>query len=159
MTLSTTFKSELRGRYQTPVICLLKITHSTFPSIVRLADNPDDVVSNGNTFTKFRFDFVPPKQSKEINTDFNVILPNIDNTFLAASFGKMARTEAPKFSVYIVRALTPDTIEDQYLDCDLVTTQVEETQIACVCRWESVLRQPVSRVMSRQFFPGLYRDG
>lgn len=158
MTISTTLAGELRGVSQTPIIDLVTITHSIYPQIVRLANSPVDVVVNGFTFEAYKLKVVTPKQGRDIDTDIQIALANIDPTKLAQWFQRMPRTEAPLFTVFRVRALSPDMVEERFDDCPLVSLQGEDTVLNCICRWETVLNQPLSVQKTRGKFPGLYRD-
>ena len=160
MTLSATYKSELRSRQGTPVIELVKITHSIAPQVMRFADNPDDVTSNSEVFQAYKLWCIAPKESKDINTDLTVVLSGVDPTGLLAWLQQQPRTEAALVSIYRVRALSPDTIEESYLDCPISswTFDEETAEITLLCRWETILGQPISRVMGRTNYPGLYRD-
>jgi hypothetical protein len=158
LTLSNTYKGELRGRYQTPIIELLRITHSTAPGELLLADAPYDIISNGETFKKFKFSALTPKESKDYNADLTLTLANIDPTLLCPWFHGSQITEAHVFSLYRVRELSPDTIEEQFLDCPMASWNLDGPIIQVICRWETVLGQPLSRPMDRYHFPGLYRD-
>jgi hypothetical protein len=158
MTLSNTYKGELRGRYQTPVIELLKITHSTAPQTVRLADAPYDIVSNGQTFQAYKFFAQTPKESKDYNADLTLTLANIDPTLLCPWFHRSQITEPHLFTLYRVRELSPDTVEEQFDDCPMASWNLDGPLIQVICRWETVLGQPISRLMDRAHYPGLYRD-
>lgn len=160
MTLSNAYKAELRARQGTPILELVKITHSLAPSLMRFADNPDDVTSNGDVFTAHKLWAITPKESKDINTDLTVVLSGVDPAKLLAWLQLQPRTEAALVSVYRVRALSPDTVEESYIDCPIAswTFDEETAEITLICRWETVLNQPISRVMGRTNFPGLYRD-
>lgn len=159
MTISSTLAQEMRrGIFESPILTLVKITHSLTPGVVRLVDNPVDIVSNGQTFTNYKLSVVTPKQSKDVNTDLTITLAMGEPAFLCQWFMRMPRTEAPLFTVQRVRAETPDVIEDEYADCPVISLNGTELDLTFLCRWETILGQPISRPMTRQYFPGLYRD-
>lgn len=160
MSVSSTLSEEMRSaNYWSPITTLIKITHSTAPYTVRLADNPDDVVSNGQTFSAYRLKALTPRQSRDPESDVKVLLANIDPTFLCRWFLLMPRTEAPRFTIQRVRLLSPNVIEEEYNDCELVTVNGDDIALDCLCRWESMLSLPASKRMTRYYFPALFRDG
>lgn len=160
MSVSSTLAEEMRSaNYWSPIITLIKITHSTAPYTVRVCDSTVDVVSNGQTFSAYKLSALTPRQSRDPECDVKVLLANIDPTFLCRWFLLMPRTEAPKFTIQRVRELTPNVIEDEYADCDLVTVNGDDIALDCLCRWESMLFLPASKRMTRWHYPALHRDG
>lgn len=158
MTLSSTYKSELRSRYMTPVIELIKITHSTAPNTVRLADSPTDVTSNGDIYLANKLSAQTPRESKEFVSEIAISIANIDPSLLPPWLLAGQITDPHLFSLYRVRALSPDVIEESYVDCPIVSWNFDGPGMTVICRRETVLGQVAGRLMSRNYFPGNYRD-
>jgi hypothetical protein len=136
-----------------PLILLLTLTHPTF-SPIYLANNTEDIVSNGTSFAAFpmkiRLSADDGETQKEVSIDFdNVGLDLIDEI----------RTVVTPISVKIdmILASDPDSIQMTIDDLKMRSVTYNSTRISAKLYYDSFLNvELTSEKYTPSTFPGLF---
>lgn len=111
-TLSSTLKTALNAQETGEV--LLAITTITHASIVngplRVVNDLQNLVSNGQTYTAFPFQVTLPDDLEDGLPKIRLVLDNIDRSIVTA-IRSIPPSSPPAVQVDLVLASTPDTIE------------------------------------------------
>lgn len=92
-----------------PMLLLLTIDHVDLPSPIRLVRNKADIVSRGNTFTAFPFDFVAPGATDGGSRPARITIDNVNQVIVQTV---RALTSPPTLLVEVVLASALNTVED-----------------------------------------------
>lgn len=110
---------------------LVTVTHANLAVPFRVCNNNVPVVSRGNTFEPFWFQFVLPDDSKERPTEMEFVL---DGTMLPLIELMRAITTPAMMLVELVAATRPDTVELSVEDLAMryVTWTGQDIHFRCV---------------------------
>lgn len=145
--LSAEFVDAAMGRETgTVILYLLDIDHEDLDDPIRITNNMEDVVSNGNTYTAIGFDLKLPdeKDAKPRGAKLS-----IDNT--SQWFTPTFRSLSGEFTV-IIRVAIPsdalasppeyDTIEMENLPMQLIALQYNDTTVTGTLSYENLANEP-----------------
>ena len=108
-TLSSTFLSAVFAQETTQVfLCILDIIHADLDETIRVVNNTEDIVSNGNTYIGFPFSISLPADVENQLPAMSLSIDNVDRTIVNA-----VRTisSPPIVSLSVILASAPNTIE------------------------------------------------
>ncbi|NCQ54620.1 DUF1833 domain-containing protein [Candidatus Parcubacteria bacterium] len=83
--ISQNFRNQLNGTevYDTPLV-ILSITHESItPQVIRVVNNNQDIIYDGDTYLATSFSFVPPEEEGESLSNAKLTISNIDRRFIA----------------------------------------------------------------------------
>lgn len=83
--ISQNFRNQLNGTevYDTPLV-VLSITHDSIaPEVIRVVNNTQDIIYDGNTYLATSFAFTPPEEEGETLSNAKITISNIDRRFIA----------------------------------------------------------------------------
>lgn len=112
---SVAFRSAIEQQYSTAIpLVLVKITHERLNEPIYVANNTEDVVSNGITYTGFPFELTLPSEEEDAGQSLGRIsIQNVDRAISNAIF---SLTGPLTISLYIVLDDDPDDVEFELLD-------------------------------------------
>lgn len=87
---------------------LLTISHADLAQPIRLVNNNEDVVSNGNTYTAFNFAVSMPPEDPEKEPSITLTVGNVDRAITDAL---MSISSPANVKVETVLSSDPDTVE------------------------------------------------
>ena len=156
MSFSDAFKIALLEQNTDEVfLWLLTIEHAQSSTVFRLVNNLDDVVSRGNTYMAFPFQFMLPE-------DDGVTLPtiqiNVDNVSLELI--EIIRTYGTGITITaeIVLASAPNTVEYSVDDLSLVDATYNTQSVTLTAQIQDLLNQrfPADDYLPRTL-PGMFK--
>lgn len=134
---------------------LLTITHEATGETHRLVSNLDDVVSRGDTYKAFPFEFVLPADDGEQLPEIPVVIHHVSDELIA-----LLRKHADGVVVLaeIVLASAPDQPEYTIEDLVIKTVTYGENQITLTAKVEDLITQrfPADDFLPRSF-PGMFK--
>jgi len=134
---------------------LLTIEHAASETIFRLVNNLDDVVSNGNTYMAFPFQFILPEDDGETLPTIQI---NVDNVNLELI--DMIRTYGNGISITseIILASNPNNIEYSIDGLSLIDATYNSRSIILTAQIQDLLNQrfPADDFLPRTF-PGMFK--
>lgn len=146
--------TEVRQRVSADVILLLlTITHASLGDPVRIVRNDEDIVSNGETFYAFPFDFLFEARGEDASQQAAVDIPFFDPRLI----GLMRESKvSPELTLEIALASDPDTIEQSFEGMTLDGVEYDATRISgIVARPQLLTRVAPYLAFTLSNFPGI----
>jgi hypothetical protein len=126
-TLSNTFRSALYAQEtDTVFLVLIEITHDDLAAPIRVSSDATDTISNAETFSAFPFVISLPSDD---NSGASVGEISFDNVSREIIDDIRTIQTPPDFSIKIVTAADPDTVEIEYSNLILENVQYDAFQI------------------------------
>jgi len=136
---------------------LLEISCDLFPDVVRLAavNQATPVVSNGNSYICFPFDFQLPQDSNGLASQMTLTIGNVGGD-LMSDLEAWQPGHPLKSKLLLVDPLNPDTIFKTFF-IPMSAIVVTPTAITATCGNQIFLQQKSSKLRYDQYFaPGLF---
>lgn len=106
--ISATAKEAIFAQETSQVfLVIIEIDHSDLTTPLRFVNNNENIVSNGNTYEAFPFEFQFPNDSED-ESSARLSICNIDRQIVAVI---RSLTSAPTVTVSVILASTPDIVE------------------------------------------------
>lgn len=139
---------------------LLAICQISHPSIlngpIRVVNNLENLVSDGQTYTAFPFQITIPSDTAEGRPTLRLILDNVDRQMVQA-IRNLSPTSTPTVQVDLVLASTPDVIEVSFPNLSLRNVSYDVFTVEGELALNEDDREPFpADTFSPQQFPGLY---
>jgi len=134
-------------------LTLIEIDHTSLSSPIRVVDNNEDIVSNGNTYSGAAFLFTLPSQADDKLSPAKLTIDNVDRRIVEA----VRTINSPAdMTVSIILASDPDTIEVGPYDFKLKNVSYDAQQVTGDLLYLQYLDNTASTViMNNQNFPAL----
>lgn len=134
---------------------LLTITHEATGETHRLVSNLDDVVSRGETYLAFPFEFVLPSDDGETLPEIPIVIHYVSDELVA-----LLRKHADGVVVLaeIILASAPDQPEYTIEDLVIKTVTYDAGQVTLTAKVEDLMSQrfPADDYLPRSF-PGMFK--
>lgn len=155
MTISDAMKAAVFSQETEEVfLVLLTLNHIELDEPIRLVNNTEQIVSNGNTFIPFPFRLTLPIDDSTSLPRASLEVDNVDRQIVEAI---RTITSAPTVTLEIVRAAAPDVIEISWDDFRLQDVSYNSLTITGTLSMENFIGEPYP---SDQFvpstFPGIF---
>lgn len=135
-------------------VTLLVIEHADLAEPIRLCNNNEDVISNGETFIAWGF---PPILPTEAEGELPAIEMTLDNVGRELTTALRAITSPITVTEYVVRASDPDEIEAGPLVYESRVIRYLDTNVRIELGSESLMTEPFpGDVYTRTTNPGLF---
>jgi hypothetical protein len=137
------------------ILVLLTMAHPSLASTQRFVNNWTNVVSRGETFVAFPFDVTLPDDRDDEIVRIRLVIDNVDRAITAAI---RSITSPPTFSLEVVRAAAPDTVEAGPFSCTLRNVQYDALTVSGDLTFEDILDEPYPQwAFTPAHFPGLFK--
>lgn len=141
----------------TQLLPLLEISCDLFGDTIRLAgiDQAAAIVSNGNSYIPFPFDFTLPQDSDGAASQMTLVIGNV-GTDITADLESWLPGHRVNAKLLLVDPSNPNTIfKTFYIPISSIT--LTPTQITGTCGNNAFLQQKASKLRYDQYFsPGLF---
>ncbi len=156
-TTSLSFRQAVNAQDTSEVILiLLELDQTDFPAPVRVVNNTQDIVSNGQTYIAFPFVLELPDDIEENLPEAILSIDNIDPSILIPSI--RGATGPINAIINIVMASDPDTIEAGPFNFTIRRVDYTDKLISATLEPEAILSEPFpSGVFDPIGFPGLFK--
>ena len=139
---------------------LLAICQISHASIVggplRVVNDLQDFVSNGQTYSAFPFQVTLPADGEEGRPSVRLVLDNVDRSMIAAIRG-IPPSSPPTVQVDLVLASQPDVIEISFPNLTLRNVDYDQFVIEGDLALDEDDREPIPyQSFTPQLFPGLF---
>ena len=156
MSFSSAFKiAVLEQTTEEVFLWLLTIQHQESDTTFRLVNNLDDVVSRGNTYMAFPFQFVLPEDDGETLPTIQISVDNVSLELI-----EIIRTYGTGITITseIIMASAPDNVEYSIDDLSLVDATYNSQSITLTAQIQDLLNQrfPADDYLPRTF-PGMFK--
>ncbi len=134
------------------MISLVTINHDDMPAPLRVCNNTEDVISNGETFVASAFDVDMPIQDGTSVPEMRVLLDNVDQRFTAAIRSALG---FPTITLELVRAAAPDVVEQGPYELQLLNATIDHLVIEGQFGRPNLLNQTYpGETFNAENFPG-----
>ena len=133
-------------------LLLVVLEHPDLTDPIRVANNLEDVVSNGETFTACPFDFTLPSSLEDSSPRARIRLPNVSKEVIKA----VREIDSPaSISFMIVLGENPDLVEFEYRGMTLTEVTADAGTISGDVGFEDIRLEPFP---SHGFNPSYFRS-
>lgn len=153
--ITNELKAQLFGQVSSdPFLALFTFTHPNFSSDIRLVNNAEDIISNGNTFTAFPIQVVLPPDDQEAAREVQIQMDNIDLSIITELRQVTSPVEA---SVQMILASDPDTVQLSLEELKLKNINYNEKNITASLMMDDFLGVGLtSERYNPDNFPGIF---
>ena len=156
MSFSSAFKiAVLEQNTDEVFLWLLTIQHQESNTIFRLVNNLDDIVSRGDTYMAFPFQFVLPEDDGETLPTIQISVDNVSLELI-----DIIRTYGTGITITaeIIMASAPDNVEYSIDDLSLIDATYNSQSITLTAQIQDLLNQrfPADDYLPRTF-PGMFK--
>ena len=139
-----------------PFLVLVRISHPGMSPDITVTSDGVATVSNGTTFVAYPFSIKLPSDTEEREPKAFLQISNVDRAIVTA-LRSLPQDPPPSVTMQIVMASTPDTVEANFPDFDMVNGQYDLDLVTGELGVERMLLEPypVAR-MTPGRFPGLF---
>lgn len=138
------------------LLALLEISHSAFAT-VRLVNNTEDVISNGDLYQAFPFSVVLPPDTDDSLPFLRVSLSNVTRELVDEARGIAGSSERAKASIRLVEFADPDTVLAAWTDYDVRGIKYDQNMFQFQMTVETFLVEPFpGDAMNPTNVPGVF---
>lgn len=139
------------------LLAITKISHaSILNGPLRLVNDLQDFVSNGQTYTALPFQVTLPAVGEEGRPTVRLVVDNVDRSMVAAIRG-IPPSSPPTVQIDVVLASQPDVSEISFPDLSLRNVDYDQFVIEGELALDEDDREPIPyQSFSPQLFPGLF---
>lgn len=139
-TLSATARQALYAQETGEVfLLLLTIDHATLESPIRVANNFEDIVSNGNTYVAFPFQITLPDDLDDHPPAMRLSIDNVDRAIVEAV---RSIASPPTITLDVILVAAPDTVEASFTGFTLRNCDYDALVVEGDLALEDVLNEP-----------------
>src|SRR5690349_9324454 len=151
--ISEILKQEAWSQESNLPLVLLDIDHVDLPSPIRVVNNKETIISNGEEYTGFPFEIMLPSSQEDSPPQAKLRIDNVSR-----EIGQAIRTipTAPSVTIRIVRQETPDIVEAEFQGMILRSVTYDALSVEGVLDFEDLTREPFPALsFSPSHYPGI----
>ena len=134
-------------------LVLLEITHPSLVTPIRVVNNTQPIVSNGNTYLASAFNLTLPDDVQGLSF-VEIEIDNVDRVIVDTI---RALATPPSVSLFVVLADTPDSIEFGPHQMKLSDVDYNASTVKGTLIYEDLLNEPFpGRSFDKSRYPGLF---
>ena len=137
-------------------LILLEIDHATLAQPIRVVNNNEDIISNGQTFLAYPFEIVLANDDGEKLPQVSLSIDNVDQTIIRAIRGMGT---PPTVDIMLILSDFPDSVEIQISDMTLRGVSWTAQSVTGILYIEDILnkRFPDESINLASGYHGLFR--
>jgi hypothetical protein len=136
-----------------PFLFLVTLSHSSF-STIRLVNDVDDFISNGNTFTAFPMQIGLPKDDGDSQRELTIEFDNINRDLITSI--RSVTTEID-VKIEMVLASLPNDIQFEFSELKIQSLSYTKSRVVARLFMDSFLNtEMTSEKYTPTLFPGLF---
>lgn len=154
-TVSTTAREGMYASQTGEIfLVILEIDHPDLAQPIRVVNNNEAIVSNGDTYLATAFSFILPAQEDGKISNSSLTIDNVDRTIVEVI---RTITSFPTVAASVILASDPDVIEAGPFDFQLRNVNYNRNSVTGDLIYESFLRDNLGTVKYKNInFPGLF---
>jgi Domain of unknown function (DUF1833) len=134
-------------------IVLLTIDHPSLAEPIRVANNNEDITSNGEDYIGLPFSIELPGEDADEPGTAAIQVPNVDREIVAAARGIQGRASA---TIEVVLASQPNVVEVGFYGLEMTEVEWDASTVRGRLRFEQIMTEPLSPIITPERFPGLF---
>jgi len=153
-TLSTTAVASQNAENTDQVwLTAVTIAHDSLAEPIRVVDNTENIISNGNIFVAWDFTLQLPGEDPDNPVSASISIGNIDPEIIKSL---RAISSPPTVTIQILLGDSPDVIEIEFSGLILRNATYDANQITGELRFEELLTEPIATTLTPAMFPGMF---
>lgn len=153
MTISENLKDDAWSQESDLPLALLEINHDELENPLRVVNNKEDIISNGETYIAFPFEIQLPNDKEDAAPQAKLRICNVSREIGQAI--RLMRTPAD-VSLRVVRMDTPDVVELEFFGLKLRNVNFDAFSVEGTLVFENLVSEPFPWLtFSPAWFPGL----
>lgn len=153
-TLSTTALNSMADAETEEVwLVLMTIDHEDLESALRVVNNIEEIVSNGETYVALPFEIDMPGDGAQGPTEARVKVDNVDRQIVEAI--RTIQTP-PTITLQVILASEPDDPEMTIEHLTLRDANYDLSAVTGALRFDDLTMEPISEKITPDRFPGLF---
>lgn len=133
-------------------LVLMEITHADMADTIRVVNNTEAIVSDGETYVGLPFAIEFPDEGDRPG-EARISIDNVDRRIVEAV---RSITTPPTVKLQVILASQPDTIEFELDGLKLRDVTYDAAQVQGYLRFEDLSVEPVAALITPERFPGLF---
>lgn len=156
MTVTQTFKAAAYQQQTDEVpLVILTIDHDDLGSPIRYVNNNEDIVSNGDTYSKAGFDIKTPKRSPDELPRATISVCNVDREVIIAI---RSISTKPDITISKILASDPDTVEEGPYEFKLSGVEYDAFVVSGNLTFDDIFDEPYpGDIFTPANAPGLFQ--
>lgn len=151
---STALQSMFSEETDEIYVVLITIDHEELPAPIRVCSDSIDTMSRGNNYISYPFEFSLPTDLEEGPPSASI---TVDNVHRDLTNSLRMITSPATFTIEIVRASDPDTLESSFLPLKMRSVKVDALTISGELTTDDDTAEPFPyRSFTPSSFPGLF---
>lgn len=151
---STALQSMFSEETDEIYVVLITIDHEELPAPIRVCSDSIDTMSRGNNYISYPFEFSLPTDLEEGPPSASI---TVDNVHRELTNSLRMITSPATFTIEIVRASDPDTLESSFLPLKMRSVKVDALTISGELTTDDDTAEPFPyRSFTPSSFPGLF---
>ncbi|MDD3089024.1 MAG: DUF1833 family protein [Candidatus Omnitrophica bacterium] len=151
MPISEELKQDCFSNESDLPLVLLTISHASLDDDIRVVNNKEDVVSNGDEYIAFPFEIRLPDSKEDSQPSASLTISNVSREIGLAI---RSITTPPEITIQIVRQDTPDIVEAQFVGLRLNNVKYDVLTVTGDLEFEDLTREEYPAV---KFSPSIFR--
>lgn len=152
-TLSAAGLASIHAQQTSEVWLVLLTISGTGMTTLRVVNNNEDIVSNGQTFVAFPFEITLPSEDSDSPPRAYLRIDNVDKQ-IAATIRSISTP--PSVQIDVIRASAPNSPEITFAGLTLRGVSMDAGAVQGELSFESIFSEPVTLTMTPSRFPGLF---
>ena len=139
MTISNSLKQEAWAQQSQLPLILLEISHDDLVQPIRVVNNKESIVSNGDIYAGYPFEILLPDSSEDAPPTAKLRIDNVSR-----EIGEAIRTitSPPSVTIRVIRGETPDVIEAEFAGMKLTRVPYDGLSVEGTLEFEDLSREP-----------------
>lgn len=134
-------------------LVLMSIAHATLAQPIRVANNNENITSNGHLYVAWEFELDLPGEDPENPGNARLRIGNIDPLIIQSL---RAIASPPTVTLQVILASNPDLVEIEFAGLVLRNATYDAMQIRGDLAFEEILTEPVATTLTPAKFPGMF---
>ena len=135
-------------------LIILEIDHDDIASPIRVVNNTEDVVSNGDTYVGYPFEIALPPDTDQGLVNASLRIDNVDRQIVDAL--RVVSTP-PTVAISVILSSSPDTLEAGPFNMTVEAADYDALTVTFTLAFENILNEPFPALrFDPPSYPGLF---
>lgn len=113
-----------------PFLTLLTLSHPSYAQPLRFVNNTDAIISRGNTFQPFFFDFILPKDDGETIKEISIDFDNVSLELIDIIRSTVGQTNI-QLTIEMILASLPNVVQKSITELEILSVTYNRFRVSC----------------------------
>lgn len=134
-------------------LVLITLSHADLGTPIRVVNNNEDIISRGQTYKAFPFEFVLPNTDGDSPSKATLRIDNIDRQIVTTL---RTLSSGPSITMEVIMASAPNTVEISLAGMKLANATYDINIVDGEIIAEPLFNEPITAQMTPSRFPGMF---